>query len=79
MSYVTPAGWPAHWSRHVPCIAWPPPRSWWKRQPVTLKRDASGFLAQVFQALRIAVNDELACLSGCWRSARIITPAEGWW
>lgn len=33
-------------------------------RPVTPRADANGFLAQVFQALRIAVNDELGALEG---------------
>lgn len=44
-------------------------------EPVTPRRDASGFLAQVFQALRIAVNDELGSLELLLRkSAQVLKP-----
>ena len=44
-------------------------------KPVTPHRDASGFLAQVFQALRIAVNDELGSLEALLKqSAEVIRP-----
>ncbi|MCB9171205.1 MAG: 16S rRNA (cytosine(1402)-N(4))-methyltransferase RsmH [Flavobacteriales bacterium] len=43
--------------------------------PVTPRRDASGFLAQVFQALRIAVNDELGALRQLLRmSVQVLRP-----
>lgn len=43
--------------------------------PVTPRRDAGGFLAQVFQALRIAVNDELGSLDLLLRqSAEVLKP-----
>lgn len=44
-------------------------------KPVTPHRDASGFLARVFQALRIAVNDELGSLEALLKqSAEVIRP-----
>jgi 16S rRNA (cytosine1402-N4)-methyltransferase len=43
--------------------------------PVTPRRDESGFRAQVFQALRIAVNDELGSLEALLRqSAEVLRP-----
>ena len=43
--------------------------------PVTPKKDASAFRAQVFQALRITVNDELGSLEALLRqSAEVIRP-----
>ncbi|MBK8498794.1 MAG: 16S rRNA (cytosine(1402)-N(4))-methyltransferase RsmH [Flavobacteriales bacterium] len=43
--------------------------------PVTPKRDESAFRAQVFQALRIAVNDELGSLEALLKqSAQVIKP-----
>jgi 16S rRNA (cytosine1402-N4)-methyltransferase len=44
-------------------------------QPVTPKREESGFRAQVFQALRIAVNDELGSLEALLKqSAEVMAP-----
>lgn len=44
-------------------------------EPVTPRKDASSFLAQVFQALRIAVNDELGSLEVLLKqSAGVIRP-----
>lgn len=43
--------------------------------PVTPRKDESGFRAQVFQALRIAVNDELGSLEALlMQSAEVIRP-----
>jgi len=43
--------------------------------PVTPRKDESGFRAQVFQALRIAVNDELGSLEALLKqSAEVIRP-----
>ena len=44
-------------------------------QPMAGRRDASGYYAQVFQALRIEVNDEMGALSDLLRQAlRVIRP-----
>ena len=44
-------------------------------QPIAGRRDASGYYAQVFQALRIEVNDEMGALSDLLRQAlRVIRP-----
>lgn len=44
-------------------------------QPMAGRRDASGFYAQVFQALRIEVNDEMSALDDMLRQAlRVIRP-----
>lgn len=44
-------------------------------EPVTPRKDASSFLAQVFQALRIAVNDELGSLELLLRkSTEVLKP-----
>ena len=44
-------------------------------QPLAGRRDASGYYAQVFQALRIEVNDEMGALDDMLRQAlRVIRP-----
>ena len=44
-------------------------------QPIAGRQDASGYYAQVFQALRIEVNDEMGALSDLLRQAlRVIRP-----